>query len=153
MTVEVQFAISQEEVPGEQEVARWAGAVVARMGDEQEALDVCVRVVGEAESRELNLDFRQQDKATNVLSFPADIELPDSDARILGDIVICAPVVRLEAEKQNKVLADHYAHMVVHGMLHLYGFDHVDPAEAETMEGIEREVLGRLGVADPYGLE
>ncbi len=123
------------------------------MGDVPGAVDVCIRVVDEAESRALNDKFRQQDKPTNVLSFPAEVVIPESEAdidRILGDLVICDTVVRREAQSQKKRVHHHYAHMVVHGMLHLYGHDHVDAEEADVMEDIEREILERLGVADPY---
>jgi probable rRNA maturation factor len=113
----------------------------------------------------LNDAYRGQNKPTNVLSFPADISLPAGDGvpeaagraektneiKILGDIVICAPVVRREAQDQEKSVHDHCTHMVVHGMLHLYGHDHVDPAEADVMEDLEREILGGFGIADPYG--
>ena len=120
------------------------------MGDAVNSTEVCIRLVGEAESRRLNNDFRRLDKPTNVLSFPADVSLPDSAARYLGDMVVCEPVVRREATEQDKCVEDHLAHMVVHGMLHLYGYDHVEQGEADVMENIEREILGKVGIADPY---
>ena len=110
--------------------------------------EVCVRVVDETESRTLNRRYRGKDKPTNVLSFPADIELPEG--RVWGDIVICAPVVAAEAEAQGKALEAHFAHMVVHGVLHLLGYDHESGADAETMESLETEILGRFGIGDPY---
>lgn len=121
-----------------------------RMSDTAARTDVCIRLVDEEESRTLNRDYRGTDKPTNVLSFPADLRLPEGEGKILGDIVICDPVVRREAQAQGKLAGEHYAHMVIHGMLHLYGYDHEDPAEADVMEDIEREILGRLGIADPY---
>ena len=123
---------------------------MTRMHDAPEATDVCIRVVGEAESKSLNGDYRGVDRPTNVLSFPADLTLPDGEGKVLGDIVICDPVVTREAQAQGKLIREHYAHMVIHGMLHLYGYDHEDPAEADVMENIEREILDRLGIADPY---
>jgi len=121
-----------------------------RMNDGAERTDVCIRLVDEEESRGLNRDYRGIDKSTNVLSFPADLTLPEGEGKILGDIVICDPVVRREAGAQGKPTGEHYAHMVIHGMLHLYGYDHEETAEADVMEDIEREILGRLGIADPY---
>lgn len=123
---------------------------MGRMNDEAERTDVCIRLVGEEESRTLNREYRGMDRPTNVLSFPADLVLPDGEGKLLGDIVICDPVVAREAQAQGKLASEHYAHMVIHGMLHLYGYDHEDPAEADVMEAIEREILGRLGIADPY---
>lgn len=152
VAVEVQFAIPQSREPDAAGISAWAEAVVERMGDEPARVDVCVRVVDEAESESLNLGYRQIDKPTNVLSFAADIVLPDTLNlnKILGDIVICDAVVRQEAQAQNKTALDHYAHMVVHGMLHLYGHDHLDQVDADEMEEIEREILERFGIADPY---
>lgn len=111
--------------------------------------EICVRVVDEDESRRLNRDFRHKDAPTNVLSFPAGIDLPD--ALILGDVVVCAPVVQREAEQQHKPYEHHFAHMVVHGVLHLLGYDHQADAEAAAMEKIETRVLDRFQVSDPYG--
>lgn len=150
VSVEVQLAVRSESVPDEASIERWAEAVMERMRDAVPPTDVCIRIVEEDESRALNGTYRGKDKPTNVLSFPADVVLPDSDSRILGDIVICDPVVRREARTQHKRLEEHYAHMVVHGMLHLYGYDHQDPAEADAMEDIEREILGHMGIGDPY---
>ena len=101
------------------------------------------------EGRALNRHYRGKDYATNVLSFPAD--LPEGvDLPLLGDLVICAPVVAKEAQDQGKPLAAHYAHLTVHGVLHLLGMDHEDEREAEAMEAIEREILADLGLPDPY---
>ena len=150
VAVEVQYAVtSTDDDPGSERISSWADAVIQRMG-EGESTEVCIRLVDAEESAVLNSRFRGQNKPTNVLSFGADVSLPESIERYLGDIVICSPVVQQEAGTQNKCLHDHYAHMVVHGMLHLYGFDHADPAEADAMENIEREILSRLGIKDPY---
>ena len=108
-----------------------------------------IRVVDEAEGRELNRRYRGMDKATNVLSFP--FQAPAGiDSQHLGDLVICAPVVEREAREQRKSLRDHCAHLVVHGVLHLRGYDHQDEREAEEMEALERRILQQLGIADPY---
>ena len=150
MPVEVQIAVDNAAAPGGETLAGWAERVMTRMSDTAAGTEVCIRLVGEEESRKLNRDYRGMNKPTNVLSFPADLTLPEGQGKILGDIVICDPVVTREALAQGKLAAEHYAHMVIHGMLHLYGYDHEDPAEADVMEDIEREILGHLGIADPY---
>lgn len=141
-------------VPDDAQFQRWAAAALA--GSEH-PWQLNIRVVGEQIGRRLNARYRKRDGATNVLSFRS--ELPDGVAaaleqetgvRPLGDLVICAPVVRAEAARQAKAVADHWAHLVVHGVLHLLGFDHQQDREAERMEARETETLGRLGIADPY---
>ena len=149
VAVDVQFATNRPVGLEDAEIAGWAESVIRRMGDDPAAVEACIRVVEASESEALNRDYRDKNKPTNVLSFPAELVVPDGD-KVLGDIVICDPVVRQEAQAQDKRVQDHYLHMVVHGMLHLYGYDHIDPAEADVMEDLEREILGGLGVADPY---
>lgn len=122
--------------------ARLRAWVRAALGGERGELTV--RIVGRPESRALNRRFRGQDKPTNVLSFPY------GEAGVLGDLVVCAPVVRAEARAQGKTAAAHWAHMVVHGVLHLRGFDHIRPAQARVMESRERAILARLSFPDPY---
>ena len=111
-------------------------------------LEQTIRLVDEAESRALNLQFRGIDKPTNVLAFPGDSERLDYDC--LGDLVICAPVVEREADEQGKKSDAHWAHMVVHGMLHLQGFDHQDDDQTEAMEALEIKILDTLGYTNPY---
>jgi probable rRNA maturation factor len=112
-------------------------------------LEQSIRIVDESESRTLNRDYRAQDKPTNVLSFPAEIsEYLDYDN--LGDLVICAQIVEQEAEQQGKSILAHWAHMVVHGMLHLQGYDHITDEQAEEMESLEIEILASLGQTNPY---
>jgi probable rRNA maturation factor len=115
-------------------------------------VEVSVRIVDEAEMRNLNRDYRGMDKPTNVLAFPAGGAgfLPPGEVPLLGDIVVCAGVVAREAEEQGKVPADHWTHMLVHGVLHLLGQDHTDDDEAQAMEALERRILAELGIADPY---
>lgn len=129
-------------------VSRWAGQVLRHLA--HGPAELTVRIVDAAEGQALNRQWRGRDYATNVLSFPA--ELPDGllSLPLIGDLVLCRPVVEAEARAQGKALGDHYAHLVVHGVLHLLGHDHEAPAEAEAMEALERLILAQLGVADPY---
>ena len=152
MPVEVQIALENEDLPSEKEIGRWALAAMKSTASITSGgridTDVCIRVVAEEESRRLNRTYRGTDTPSNVLSFRADVDLPD--VKFLGDIVICAPLVREEAKMQKKDLADHFAHMVIHGILHLLGHDHEIEAQAQKMEALEREILERFGVSDPY---
>lgn len=127
-------------------VARWVAQAL------DGPAEIAVRVVGEDEGRALNLQYRGKDYATNVLSFPADLP-PGVKLPILGDIVMCAPVIAREARAQGKDLNAHYAHLTVHGVLHLLGWDHDNPREAEAMEALERQILDSLGFEDPYAGE
>lgn len=148
--VDVEIASNEPDIPRAAEIRSWLEAVVEHALDDQN-IEIAVRVVDESEGRELNKRFRQQDKATNVLSFPADSPvLPHGAPRLLGDIVICSPVVAREASEQGKDLHNHWAHMLVHGVLHLLGYDHETEQEAEIMESVEREMLANRGIDDPY---
>jgi probable rRNA maturation factor len=129
--------------PGPVSLRRWARLAAGARGGE-----IGIRVVGSRESRALNSRWRGLDAPTNVLSFPAAAEL---GGRQIGDLVVCAPVVAREAREQGKPLAAHWAHMIVHGTLHLLGFDHARAADARRMEGRERALLARVGIANPYG--
>ena len=134
-------------------ISDWAARVVEHEGDEVALTDVCVRVVEDEEGTRLNDTYSGKDKPTNVLSFPADMTLPDSQLKILGDIVICAPVVKREATEQYKSYDDRFAHMVVHGVLHLRGYDHEDDSQAAKMEALEAAILATAGFANPYETE
>jgi len=133
-------------VPQRRSFERWVDAALA--GRRRQA-EVNVLIVNEDAGRGFNRHYRGKDYATNVLSFPYE-PLPQERSRLLGDLVICSPVVQREAAEQGKALNDHYAHLTVHGVLHLLGYDHETEDEAEIMEGIERRVLAALGIADPY---
>ena len=135
-----------ENLPNEEQIQQWANAAVRAQTMEPE---ITVRIVDEAESHQLNLTYRGKDKPTNVLSFP--FECPDEvELTLLGDLVICRQVVEQEAREQDKPLMAHWAHMVVHGCLHLLGYDHLEDAEAEEMESLETEIMLGLGFEDPY---
>ncbi|MBD3897141.1 rRNA maturation RNase YbeY [Halomonas sp. ML-15] len=150
--VDRQVALADDsQLPDQASLERWVAAALAHAG-EHDRDELSVRFVDSAESQALNRDYRGKDAPTNVLSF--GVELPPGVALpLLGDLAICHSVVVREANEQGKTLADHYAHMVVHGTLHLLGYDHVDDAEAEAMEQLEREILAELGIADPYRTE
>lgn len=149
LEVFVQYALPRTGLPAAPGLHRAARAAWRGAG----AAAVTLRVVDAPEGRELNQSFRGRDYATNVLSFPAPelpAALPPDEPRYLGDIVLCAPVLAREAAEQGKPLRAHYSHMVVHGLLHLQGMDHQQPAEAEAMEAVERSILAGLGYPDPY---
>ncbi|HEY0178722.1 MAG TPA: rRNA maturation RNase YbeY [Dokdonella sp.] len=133
-------------VPLRRSFERWIGAIPDLAGRRAE---VNLLIVGAAAARRYNREFRGRDYATNVLSFPWQ-PLPGAPAALLGDLVLCAPVVAREAREQRKPARDHFAHLAIHGTLHLLGYDHESAADAERMEALERRVLARLGIADPY---
>jgi len=151
--VEVQFALEDADEPPEPErLIAWAAAALEAV--ERPGAAMTVRVVDAEEGRALNRDFRGRDHATNVLSFPFAEVPPEAMAELgapyIGDLAICAPVVAREAAEQDKPAAAHWAHMVVHGVLHLAGHDHQAEDEAAAMEAREREILAALGFPDPY---
>ena len=154
LSVDVQVACDDPDIPSVAEIRSWVEAAVQQSKRTAGAnIEVAVRIVDSEEIRTLNHLYRQQDKATNVLSFPAgDINgLPDEASQILGDVVVCAPVVAREADMQGKLLADHWGHMLVHGTLHLLGFDHESEPQASDMEALETSILASRNVANPYG--
>ena len=147
MIIDLQIACEQETgLPTVEQIEQWATAAVQPQNDE---VEMTVRIVDEAESHELNLNYRGKDRPTNVLSFP--FECPDEvELPLLGDLVICRQVVEREAQEQDKPVMAHWAHMVVHGSLHLLGYDHIEDDEAEEMESLETQIMTGLGFADPY---
>ncbi|MBW8368953.1 MAG: rRNA maturation RNase YbeY [Arenimonas sp.] len=146
LDVSVSYGLPRAGLPAAVSFRRWAAA--AAQGRILRA-DLAIRLVDAKEGRALNRHYRGGDYATNVLSFPA--ELPEGvNLPLLGDLVICAPVVAKEALDQGKPLSAHYAHLTVHGVLHLLGLDHEDEREAEAMEQLERDILAGLGLPDPY---
>ena len=147
MIIDLQIACEQESgLPTAEQIEQWATAAVEPQSDE---VEMTVRIVDEAESHELNLNYRGKDRPTNVLSFP--FECPDEvELPLLGDLVICRQVVEREAQEQDKPVMAHWAHMVVHGSLHLLGYDHIEDDEAEKMESLETQIMTGLGFADPY---
>lgn len=160
LTVDVQYALKEdetEEPPGRAALETWAQSAYANVESNVAphgvAHELTVRVVDAAEMLALNTRYRGQPKLTNVLSFTAELDpvigaVPE--LQLLGDIVVCHSVILGEAGQQQKTVSEHYAHMVVHGVLHLCGYDHQDDESAETMEALERQILAKNGIDDPY---
>lgn len=146
LSLSVQYACEREGLPERQTLRKWVRH--ALKAEKPESAVITLRFVEAEEGQSLNRDFRGKDYATNVLSFPYTPE-----PELSGDLVLCRPVVLREAEEQGKAVDAHFAHMVVHGVLHVLGYDHNDDEEAETMEAEERRILAGLGYADPYAGE
>ena len=143
--VDIQRATEEPDQPDDDSLIRWAALALR----DDPGKELTIRLVDAAESQTLNSQYRHKDSATNVLSFPADLP-PELNIPLLGDLVICVPVVNREAAEQGKLAEAHWAHMVIHGCLHLLGHDHIDDDDAEVMEQLERQLLAELGIADPY---
>ncbi|MBW9257882.1 MAG: rRNA maturation RNase YbeY [Candidatus Thiodiazotropha sp. (ex. Lucinisca nassula)] len=147
LNLEIQrIAEASEASPSDQQLAAWTEAALAESNDQ---VEMVIRIVDAPESQQLNRDYRGKNRPTNVLSFPFESP-PEVALPLLGDLVICAPVVSTEARQQNKTLEAHWAHMVVHGTLHLLGYDHQDDQQAQLMEDKERQILQTLNFSDPY---
>ncbi|MCB1733935.1 MAG: rRNA maturation RNase YbeY [Gammaproteobacteria bacterium] len=146
MELEVQIESQMMALPVEADFQRWVDVAAAGVDPETE---IVIRIVDREESADLNAAYRGKTGPTNVLSFPFQAP-PETGIKMLGDLVICAPVVADEAEDQGKPGFAHWAHMVVHGTLHLLGYDHVNNDDAEIMESRERDILAKLGFPDPY---
>jgi probable rRNA maturation factor len=143
--VDVQTVSLSPDIPTVESIQHW---VDAALNTQMPTAELCIRIVDEAESQQLNRDYRHQDKPTNVLSFP--MSMPGADIPYIGDIIMCAPIIVREASEQQKSLPAHWAHMVIHGILHLRGYDHLNDADATLMESLEIEILHQLGFTNPY---
>ena len=147
--IEIQAVVESPEQPKLQQIQTWVDAALEGLHQDKE---IVVRIVDETESTWLNEQYRHKNGPTNILSFP--FEMPDGvqdmDLNLLGDLVICAPVVASEAVEQHKTLEHHWAHMIVHGVLHLLGYDHIDDEDAERMESKEIAILKQLRINNPY---
>jgi probable rRNA maturation factor len=155
LELDLQNASAATDLPSEAQLRQWCELALRQRSADSE---LTIRLVDEAEGRELNHTWRHKDYATNVLSFPADVPdelggIPLLDIPLLGDLVICVPVVEREAAEQGKTREAHWAHLVIHGCLHLLGYDHIEDEEAEEMEALERELLAELGHPDPYAAD
>jgi probable rRNA maturation factor len=164
--IELQNPYHYQGIPAIEQLNQWANAALQATNNSHNGKHTLViRIVDQAEGLQLNRDYRMKEKATNILSFPFEapplewgVELEDEGAEILdfshlGDLVICEPVLRQEAMQQHKSLQQHWAHLLVHGTLHLQGFDHISDADANIMEALEISILGNLGFANPYAAE
>ena len=134
-------------IPPLDSFTEWANAVLASESLYEQ--EITIRLTDEIESQQLKNDYRGKNKPTNVLSFPFEAP-PGIEMNLLGDLVICAPIILKEAQEQQKKVIDHYAHMTIHGILHLLGYDHIDDTEADVMENKEIQILSTLGIDDPY---
>lgn len=144
--LDIQFATTVTDYPSEQQFQRWVDTVLS---DPEHDSEVVIRLVDETESADLNQQYRHKSGPTNILSFP--FEVPDGiEMDLLGDLVICAPLIAQEARQQQKVLEHHWAHITIHGILHLLGYDHIEDSEAEEMEALEIKFLNLLNIANPY---
>ncbi|MYM57787.1 rRNA maturation RNase YbeY [Vibrio sp. OCN044] len=145
--LDLQIAVKEETgLPSFEDILLWLTTAVDKF---QSQAEVTVRIVDDSESHQLNLEYRGKDKPTNVLSFPFEAPM-GIEMDLLGDLVICKQVVEQEAKEQSKPLMAHWAHMVVHGSLHLLGYDHIEDEEAEEMESLEKEIMQSMGFDDPY---
>jgi probable rRNA maturation factor len=150
MSIEVEVQRIAAAGPQESEITRWVKAALQAEGKAD--AELTVRIVDEAESAELNETYRHKNGPTNVLSFPFEAP-PQVELNLIGDLVVCAPVVQREAKEQGKQEPAHWAHMVVHGTLHLLGYDHLQQDEAEAMERRETSIMEALGFENPYRLD
>jgi probable rRNA maturation factor len=144
--VEIQTVHNSSKLPDANQIQLW---IDTALQDYHHDTELVVRIVDETEIAQLNQQYRHKPGATNILSFPADIP-EEIDLNLLGDLVICAPVIEREAQEQQKSLTDHWAHMIVHGVLHLLGYDHIDNNDADVMEDKEINILQQLNISNPY---
>lgn len=148
--LEIQIETAATDYPGEDQFQLWVDTALAEFEEGKDS-EVVIRLVDEAESAELNQQYRHKQGPTNILSFPFEApEGVDMELDLLGDLVICAPLIVQEAQQQNKQIMHHWAHITVHGVLHLLGYDHIDDQDAEEMEALEIEILSKLNIANPY---
>ncbi|MCV6604762.1 MAG: rRNA maturation RNase YbeY [Porticoccaceae bacterium] len=151
LLIDIENASGSDDVPDEDQIRRWVGAALQALPEDQQrhSAELSVRIVSEQESRNLNHRYRHKNSPTNVLSFPS--ELPaELGIPLLGDLAICAQVVAQEARQQHKTADAHWAHMLVHGTLHLLDYDHIDDSDADVMETLETRIITELGFPAPY---
>jgi len=144
--VEVQLASQSDQLPSQDKFQYWIDAVLS---DNSQDLEIVIRIIDEPEMIQFNEQYRDKKGVTNILSFPFDV--PDGiESQLLGDLLVCAPIVEKEALAQQKKIEHHWAHMIVHGVLHLLGYDHIENEEAEEMEVLEIKILKKIKIKNPY---
>ena len=151
--LDLQNVVDSKQIPDLSKMKKWVSKTLENLNANFNQPEITIRVVSLAESQELNHQYRDKNQPTNVLSFPFEVPemIPVEDfAEFLGDLVVCEDIIVQEAKEQKKSLESHWAHMIIHGLLHLVGFDHITAKDAEEMEGIEVKVLAELGFANPY---
>ncbi len=146
LSIDIHNASDNDEHPPPAQIEQWVGITLK---NRRERAELAIRIVSETEITQLNTQYRNKTGTTNVLSFPADLH-PSLDIPLLGDLVICASVVEREADEQHKLLRAHWAHMIVHGTLHLLGYDHIEDHDADIMESLEIDILNQLNFPNPY---
>ena len=147
--VDLQNACDAQNLPTAELFQQWVNAALTTVTEKE--FELTIRLVNAQESQQLNKQYRQKDKPTNVLSFP--FEVPEGiELNLLGDLIICSEVVEEESKQQKKALFDHWAHMVIHGCLHLLGYDHINDTDANEMEALEIIILATLAINDPYNV-
>ena len=144
--IDIQVTSDSQHLPSREDIQSWAEATV---GEYRREAEISIIIMDAEESAELNFQWRQKEGPTNVLSFPSELP-PGLELPLLGDLAVCAPVVEREAREQKKNLQAHWAHMIVHGTLHLLGYDHIEDEDAEKMETLETMIIQKLGFPDPY---
>ena len=147
-SIDLQIIHATPGLPSQQQLQQWLDMALE---DYPQDTEIVVRIVDEQESAELNQNYRDKQGPTNILSFPFEApDIPGMELNLLGDLVICAPILKKEALEQQKNLLDHWAHILIHGVLHLIGYDHIDEQEAEIMENKEITILQKLNIRNPY---
>ncbi len=144
--LDFQVVSESQQLPTPEQFKIWVDAVLT---DTSQDSEIVIRIVDEAEMIQFNEQYRGKKGATNILSFPFDSP-EGADSQLLGDLLVCAPIVELEAKQQNKALDHHWAHMIIHGVLHLIGYDHINDMDAEEMEALEIKILIKIKIDNPY---
>ena len=153
LELDLQNAIDSKQLPNFKNMQNWIIGALKKTDSKFQHPEITIRIVSSQESQQLNLDYRGKDKPTNVLSFPFEAPemIPVEElGEFLGDLVICEKILQQEAEQQNKSLQSHWAHLIIHGVLHLLGYDHIEERQAEEMETLEIDVMKAMGFENPY---